>query len=84
MPNNSRELLLTNKAANALQADFDTQVDKLIRTINVVDNQHEIERVTELMDVYEQKRAKSDRRRQKRRSMVITTSRPFEFLTFRN
>lgn len=84
MPNNSRELLLTNKAANALQPDFDTQVDKLIRTINVVDNQHEIERVTELMDVYEQKRAKSDRRRQKRRSMVITTSRPFEFLTFRN
>lgn len=84
MAHSTRELLLTTKVATDWQADFDAQIDGLISTINRVDNQKEIDRSTELMDVYEHKKSKSCNSRNRRSGLLTANSRPFEFLTFRN
>ena len=84
MPNATRELLLTTKAATEWQADFDAKIERLIDTINRVDNQKEIDRSTELMDVYEHKKFQSRNSRNRRLGLLTANDRPFEFLTFRN
>lgn len=84
MANATRELLLTNKAATEWQANFEAQIDGLIGTINLVDNQKEIDRSTELMDVYDHKKIQTGPARNRRLGLLTAQSRPFEFLTFRN
>jgi len=83
MPNSTRELLLTTKAAQQWKSNFDLQVDAIIQVINHVDNTNEIVRTTEVLDVYHHSAIHASTAH-KRRSRVITGKRPFEFLTFRN
>lgn len=83
MPNITREVLLTTKAARQWQETFDQQVDAIIDTINAVDNAKEIARTTETLDVYHHTSVHTTIPT-KRRNRVVYSNRPFEFLTFRN
>lgn len=83
MASHSRELLLTTKAAEKWQEQFDAQVDSIIETINKVDNIDAVERATEVMDVYHHT-AIHTKRHAKRGKRIVFGDRPFEFLTFRN
>ena len=83
MATHSRELLLTTKAAEKWQEQFDAQVDSIIETINRVDTMEEVTRTTEVIDVYHHT-AIHTRRHVKRGKRILFGERPFEFLTFRN
>lgn len=83
MPNTTRELLLTTKAARQWQETFDQQVDSIIETINRVDNIDEIARTTETLDVYRHTSVHTTMPT-KRRNRALYSDKPFEFLTFRN
>lgn len=83
MSKQSRELLLTTKAAEKWQEHFDAQVDSIIETINKVDTMDQVECATEVMDVYHHT-AIHTKRHVKRGKRILFGERPFEFLTFRN
>jgi hypothetical protein len=83
MPNHSRELLLTTKAAEKWQEQFDAQVDSIIETINKIDTLDEVAKTTEIIDVYHHT-AIHTTRHAKRGKRILFGDRPFEFLTFRN
>lgn len=83
MATHSRELLLTTKAAEKWQEQFDAQVDSIIETINRIDTIEEVARTTEVIDVYHHT-AIHTRRHVKRGKRILFGERPFEFLTFRN
>ncbi|MBS1615534.1 MAG: hypothetical protein JST06_05390 [Bacteroidetes bacterium] len=83
MEKKSRELLLTTKAAEKWQEQFDAQVDSILETISKLDTQKQVEQATEVMDVYHHS-AIDARHHVKRGRRLIIGERPFEFLTFRN
>ena len=83
MPKHSRELLLTTKAAEKWQEQFDAQVDAIIETINRVDTMDVVARTSEIMDVYHHT-AIHTKRHARRGKRILFGERPFEFLTFRN
>ena len=83
MANHTRELLLTTKTAEKWQEQFDAQVDSIIETINRIDTVEQVERATEIMDVYHHT-AIHTKRHAKRGKRILFGERPFEFLTFRN
>ncbi len=83
MATRSRELLLTTKTAEKWQDHFDAQVDSIVETINKVDTMEQVERSTEVMDVYHHTAIPTSRN-SKRGKQFIIGERPFEFLTYRN
>lgn len=78
----TRELLVTAKVAQGWKDDFEHKVDQLISIVSLVDNEQQVRDAGELIDVYHKKSHKP--RKGKRRKQDDSTSRPFEFLVFRN
>lgn len=83
MSQTSRELLLTTKSVRQWQDSFDQQVDSIIEIINRVDTFEAVVRTTEVLDVYRHT-AMHATRPSRRRNKMVTSERPFEFLTFCN
>ncbi len=81
MKQQARELLVTTKAAQRWQEDFEQKVDELIFIVNSVDNDDQVERASETLDVYHRAPQKAKKGRKKK---LLCNERPFEFLVFRN
>ena len=76
----TRELLVTTKVAQHWNDDFDQRVDELMNIVSKVDNDLQMEHVSEMLGVYHNSAQKPKSRRKK----MIQSDRPFEFLVFRN
>ena len=84
MKRQSRELLVTTKAAQHWREDFDQQIDELMTIVTRLDTEASVLRVTEVLDVYHH-HSSEDKPRQKGRARRKTRyERPFEMLVFRN
>lgn len=83
MPKTSRELLLTTKAARQWQDELDQKVSQIIEVINGVDTPQEVERVSEVLDIYHHTLIHTTIPT-RRRNRVLHGERPFEFMAFRN
>jgi len=82
MKQQTRELLVTTKVAQHWQDDFDQKVDELMAIVSKIDNEQQVQESVELMDVY---RNTTHRRGSgKRKKLMESPDRPFEFLVFRN
>jgi len=82
MKQHTRELLVTTKVAQTWHSDFEQRVDELMSIVSKVDNEQDVQRASELMDVYHnttQKPLKAGKRKK-----LVQSDRPFEFLVFRN
>jgi hypothetical protein len=77
----TRELLVTTKVAQHWQDDFDQRVDELMHLVSQVDNEKQMQDVSETLDVYHNNTQKSSKSRRKK---LVHSERPFEFLVFRN
>ncbi len=77
----SRELLLNIKSAQKWEQSFDTTVDELMDLVCKVDNHHQVNRATGLMDVYSKKKKTVKNYYWQCRD---TNERPFEFLVYHN
>jgi hypothetical protein len=79
--NKTRELLVTTKAAQHWQDDFDTKVDELMTIMSRVDNEDNVLQASEMMDVYH---SVPNPPKRGKKTKVITKEKPFAFLVFRN
>lgn len=79
MKQTTRELLVTTKVAQSWRDDFDSNVDGLMSIVSKVDNQEQVEKATEQMDVYHNSVEQSSSTNKK-----SVGERPFEFTVFRN
>jgi hypothetical protein len=77
----TRELLVTTKVAQHWQDDFDQRVDELMNIVTQVDNEAQVQIVSETLDVYHSSLNKVPKNRRKK---LPQSERPFEFLVFRN
>jgi hypothetical protein len=77
----SRELLLTTKAAQKWQESFDHKVDEIMLIVGKIDTVEQINKATEVMDVYSKKQKPV---KYLKRKSTFTESRPFEFLVYNN
>ena len=81
MKQTTRELLVTTKVAQSWRDDFDSNVDGLMSIVSKVDNQEQVDKATERMDVYhntiDHEPSSSPQKKQ-------DGERPFEFTVFRN
>lgn len=80
MKQHTRELLVTTKAAEHWQGDFEQRVDELMLIISKVDNEQQVQQAAEMLDVYHNNRKKTKRKKK----LVASHDRPFEFIVFRN
>ena len=76
----TRELLVTTNVAQNWNDDFEQRVDELMNIVSRVDNDVQMQHVSEMLDVYHNSTSKPKARRKK----VSQSDRPFEFLVFRN
>lgn len=76
-----RELLVTTKAAEHWQDNFDEKVDELMCIITKVDTQQQVQHAGELLNVYQKSKKKP---RKNTKAAHTTQDKPFEFLVFRN
>jgi hypothetical protein len=81
MKQQTRELLVTTKVAQHWQEEFDQKVDELMDIVSKIDNDINVAKASEMLDVYRNstKPSKHNKRRK-----IIHSDRPFEFLVFRN
>jgi hypothetical protein len=77
-----RELLVTAKAAEKWEDQFNENVDELMTLVNKVDNEEKIHASGELLDVYHKTRQKPAKLR--KRKLSDSNDKPFEFLVFCN
>lgn len=80
MKQRTRELLITAKAAQHWQQDFERQVDELMLLVAEIDNVEHVQKVSETLDVYHSVPKPAKRSKGK----VINKDKPFEFLVFCN
>jgi hypothetical protein len=83
MKYHSRELLVTTKAAQQWQNNFDRHVDMLMAIVSKVDNDQNVRMATELMDVYHTAPLEATRKKN-RKAKPVQAEKPFEFVVFRN
>ncbi len=81
MKQTTRELLVTTKVAQSWRDDFDSNVDDLMSIVSKVDNQEQVDKATERMDVYHNTVEQPSSSPRKKHS---DGERPFEFTVFRN
>lgn len=74
----SRELLLTTKAAQKWEKDFEENVEALMKIVSKIDTPMQRQHSVELLDFYNKKlsRIKSAKKKEKE----TEASKPFEFL----
>jgi len=73
----SRELLLTTKAAQKWEKNFDENVETLLKLVSKIDTPQQRVRVTEIMDVYNKKHHPL---KYEKRTSQKKDQRPFEFI----
>jgi len=86
MKSSTRELLLITKATEQWHDNFDQKVDEIMSMVAKIDTEDTMQKCAEVLDVYHStlsQPATPTSRRQQRKKMV-QTSKPFEFLVFRN
>lgn len=81
MKQRTRELLVTTKAAQQWQEEFERRVDELMLLVESIDNMDNVQKASEMLDVYHSipKPAKAGKK-----GKVTNRDKPFEFLVFRN
>lgn len=82
MKQTTRELLITTKVAQSWEDDFDRNVDGLMSIVSKVDNFDQVDKSTELLDVYSH--TPQDSAKSSKKKKVMNNERPFEFIVFRN
>jgi len=78
MKNQTREVLLMTRTAQQWQEDFDEKVAELMDMLCKLDNEQQVSRATETINVYQEAAATEPKVKGK------AQQRPFQFLTFRN
>lgn len=78
----SRELLVTTKVAQHWNDEFEQKVDELMDLVSKVDNETEVQRSVELLNVYHD--SAPARRGAGKKVRKAEKERPFEFIVFRN
>ena len=84
MKNQTRELLVTTKAAHAWNDDFDQRIEELMSLVSRVDTPDRVQQSTEVLDVYHSRSQGGMRPTGRRIRKATKVQRPFEFLAFCN
>jgi len=77
-----RELLVTAKAAQNWEGQFDKNIDDLMEIVSKVDTDKNILQAGELLDVYRKTKEKTSKNT--KRKHTDNADKPFEFFVFRN
>ena len=84
MKNQTRELLVTTKAAQTWQEDFDRNIEELMSIVSRVDTPDRVNQSTEVLDVYHSRSQSGMRPTGRRIRKASKVQKPFEFLAFCN
>lgn len=74
----TREVLLMTRTAQQWQDDFDEKVAELMDMLCKMDNEQQVSRATETINVYKESEAPAIKTKGR------SQARPFQFLAFRN